>query len=395
MTYRRRWRAIALAGMVLGGALALGTSGSPASAGANDKLNRSDWGDFCVNRNYRTGRAYTATPRGKMTCRELRVGTDRRMRRFVTVVPRSALEREGRIPVVFMLHGSSGTGEQYWQISRWRELAYEQGFIAVFPSALAMPLRESDKHPEGFMSTKWNHLGFDGCEASDSARPADDVAFIDAILRDLQTQIPNVDRRRTFVSGFSNGGQMAVSLAIVRGDEFGAVGAFGGTLPTPGDDCSYTVPDSDSIAPVWLGIGSLDDRFGAVDAEGTENDETLPMTVNGMEVYFNRALTTTTRALQLERQRTGTTTVDALVDVRDFTDGVAPVWSPVLEFENARPGNGSDNSLVFGLLDRCIHSYPNSWERVDMSIVRKSKDVAMADNHWQWFLDNPLPWGGR
>ena len=52
-------------------------------------------------------------------------------RRFEVYVPANV---PADAPVVFMFHGSSGTGEQFANISGWREEADQRGLIAVFPT---------------------------------------------------------------------------------------------------------------------------------------------------------------------------------------------------------------------------------------------------------------------
>jgi dienelactone hydrolase len=381
----------AMAVAVLGAAMALP---SPAAAfPRTGDLDQSDWDQICLNSNFETGRAYRRTPIAKANCREVVV--DGQDRRFVAVVPRSALNRTGRIPIVVFLHGSSGTGEQYFSISRWRELAHVEGFIAVFPSALSYELREDETTPAGRRSTKWNHIAFGACEAAPGQVLADDVAFLDAVVDDISAEVPRVDDRRVFVSGFSNGGQMSTTLAIVRGDRYAATSAWSGVLPAPDADCDYEVPASDAIAPMLVSIGSLDDRFGAIDRPGQANDIALPISVRGIETVFGRTFERMTASLQLERQRTSLTSVSSLATQPDFDPGISPVWSRVLRFADPVEGNDSGNELLFVLLDRCIHSYPNAWTGAPRKIIAKSKDVSAAVLEWQYFLANPMPRRGR
>ena len=62
----------------------------------------------------------------------------------------SAGHRAAR-PVVFMFHGSTGTGEQFLRVSGWREQADATGLVAVFPTGLRYRVLDS-----GRLSTKWN-----------------------------------------------------------------------------------------------------------------------------------------------------------------------------------------------------------------------------------------------
>ena len=70
-------------------------------------------------------------------------------RRFLVYVPTP--RRPGRPrPVVFMFHGSRGTGEQFLAMSGWREQADATGLVAVFPTGLRY--RVLDRAA----CTKWN-----------------------------------------------------------------------------------------------------------------------------------------------------------------------------------------------------------------------------------------------
>ena len=67
-------------------------------------------------------------------------------------------------PIVFMLHGTSGDGRQFLQISGWREKADQEGIIAVFPSALPHCFYEDENNDGDFadaderkVTTKWAH----------------------------------------------------------------------------------------------------------------------------------------------------------------------------------------------------------------------------------------------
>lgn len=47
-----------------------------------------------------------------------------------------------------MLHGTSGDGLKFYNISGWKELVEEENFITVFPSALSwcLCMMEIEKH---------------------------------------------------------------------------------------------------------------------------------------------------------------------------------------------------------------------------------------------------------
>jgi poly(3-hydroxybutyrate) depolymerase len=181
------------------------------------------------------------------------VDVDGHPRRYVVYVPEQRLPDA---PVVFMFHGSSGTGEQFLRISGWREQADRTGLIAVFPTALQYRVLES-----GFRVTKWNEFGLrhkiDRQELppgypGDAPMPADDTGFVDAILADLDSRLP-IDRRRIYLSGFSNGANFAARLSVERSTRIAAVGYSAGGLPG--------AREPDRAVPTYITAGTLDDRL--------------------------------------------------------------------------------------------------------------------------------------
>ena len=52
-------------------------------------------------------------------------------REFIVVKPTGAVPAGG-YPVVFMFHGSSGDGEQFYNTSKWKERGEIEKFITVF-----------------------------------------------------------------------------------------------------------------------------------------------------------------------------------------------------------------------------------------------------------------------
>jgi polyhydroxybutyrate depolymerase len=189
-----------------------------------------------------------------VNCRVLEV--DGHPRRFVAYVPR---RRPARAPVVLMFHGSSGTGEQFLRISGWREQADATGLVAVFPTGLRYHVLDGDREH----ATKWNGFELAGQVdladkppgyPADAPWPADDVGFTDAILADLEAQLP-IDERRIFASGFSNGADFAARLAVERSTTFAAAGLVAGGLRTA-QTPARPVPTS-------LVVGTLDEGVTA------------------------------------------------------------------------------------------------------------------------------------
>lgn len=121
--------------------------------------------------------------------------------------------------LVLSLHGGGGNMDYqandayYGQISKSEQM----GFIAVFPNGYS-------RLPGGQLAT-WNA---GNCCGGARDAGADDVGFIRALVERLHTQL-NIDRKRIFANGMSNGGMMAYRLACEAPDLFRAIASVAGT----------------------------------------------------------------------------------------------------------------------------------------------------------------------
>lgn len=138
-------------------------------------------------------------------------------REYLVHVPRDYDPRRAT-PVVFAFHGGGGhmehmAGAAYGLSAK----ADREGFIAVFPNGYS-------RLPGGRFAT-WN--AGDCCgDARD--RDIDDVGFVRRVHADVARRL-NVDRRRVFAAGMSNGGMMSYRLACEAADLFRAVASVAGT----------------------------------------------------------------------------------------------------------------------------------------------------------------------
>jgi polyhydroxybutyrate depolymerase len=129
-------------------------------------------------------------------------------------------------PVVFMLHGTTGTGDIFYNISGWKEVGDDENIITVFPSSWKYLINDGGeiKH-----QTKWNVTP--DCEWTllPGQTGRDDIKFLRKIILELRLRF-NVDTNRVYLEGFSNGGQMAAKCAIEMSDKFAAIAENAGSF---------------------------------------------------------------------------------------------------------------------------------------------------------------------
>ena len=118
--------------------------------------------------------------------------------------------------LVFCLHWYGGTGREIEKSTGLSLLADREGFIAVYPNALASgPKRKQT----------WNGGG----AYENRTRSVDDVGFISALIDKLSREY-TIDPARIYVFGHSNGGSMAHHLGARLPHKFAAIACSAGLL---------------------------------------------------------------------------------------------------------------------------------------------------------------------
>ena len=188
-----------------------GAPGAASSAGTAERFTLSVWirtltaGQKSETTNYRVGRSnYTMM-------------IDGLRREYIVSVPPSYNPNKPT-PAVFVFHGSAHDGGSAYREWKWREQCDRMGCIAVFPTSWRY-----DVSDEGRTMTKWNFAGLREL-VPPNTRLADDVRFVREILSALSPRF-NIDRRRIFATGGSNGAQFVNTRVLLEmPDVFAAVG---------------------------------------------------------------------------------------------------------------------------------------------------------------------------
>jgi len=140
---------------------------------------------------------------------------DGRSRSYYVHVPPKYDPRQPT-PVVLAFHGA-GTNAPIMALSSGLSIkANEAGFIAVYPNGTG----------KGNVMLIWNSGGYRG---PNHDKLPDDVAFVARLLDDL-VGVVNVDRRRVFATGMSNGGMMCYRLACDLSERIAAIAPVAGTM---------------------------------------------------------------------------------------------------------------------------------------------------------------------
>jgi polyhydroxybutyrate depolymerase len=266
-------------------------------------------------------------------------------REFIVVKPSGAVPLGG-YPVVFMFHGTSGDGEQFYNTSKWKERGEIEKFITVFPTALKYcVLNFADNKPVNV--TKWNDGGLQEDKCPNVVQNfKDDVKFIRKMV-DTIKQTFNVNPKKIFGSGFSNGGGMVLKLAMEVSDVFAAV-ANNGSMLNALDSTKPFRP-----IPIWSMVGSKDDRFTT--ALGVAE---IPFGGDTALAYLKVAVNRILACESLNQTYTKTNTARTNSFIFD---------KPKIA--------GNTNRYIFTLVDNMFHVFPNG----------DNYPLVAADLHWDFF----------
>ena len=164
------------------------------------------------------------------------------------------------LPVVIALHGGNGTAPRRARQMGFNAIGDREGFIAVYPQGV---------------NYGWN----DGRGSPDMLKRQDgidDIAFFRALITELKA-LPQVDARRIYVVGGSNGGMMTQRLACEIPELIAASVAMVSSLPEPlRDTCQPKFP-----MPILMMNGTADPLVpyggGAVGgARATDQGRVIP-----------------------------------------------------------------------------------------------------------------------
>jgi polyhydroxybutyrate depolymerase len=151
-------------------------------------------------------------------------------------------------PLVVVIHGAFSTAREMEGHSRFSELADRDGFIALYPNGMGL---------FGLLQ-HWNAGHCCGKAAKDQV---DDVGFVMAALKEVRDEF-NVDPRRIYAVGFSNGGMLVHRLGAEHARVWAALAPHAGSIGGRKDPESsiWQVPEPEAPASVIMVHGMRDEQ---------------------------------------------------------------------------------------------------------------------------------------
>jgi polyhydroxybutyrate depolymerase len=135
-------------------------------------------------------------------------------------------------PVVVLLHGRPGNSGGMALMTGMNAVADNNNFIVIYPDGI-----DNEWNAQFDLSAR--DISLTGRR---STLPQDDVGFLETLMGDIAVDF-NIDRRRLYLGGFSNGGFMTYRMACSAGATFAAFAAVSGNLYTElGEHCRRSAP---------------------------------------------------------------------------------------------------------------------------------------------------------
>jgi polyhydroxybutyrate depolymerase len=276
-------------------------------------------------------------------------------REFIVHVP-AGYDAGQTTPVVFMFHGSNQGGQLMYENTKWASKADAENFIAVFPTSWKYPLvGETGTH------TKWNDPTL-YLIAEPGTELKDDVKFVKTMLAQIEATF-NVDQKRLFATGFSNGGSfVSSSLLFQMNDTFAAFAICGSGIKLGNENFIDNFP-TDIATSLFSILGTEDEKL----SEATGHARPFPFDADGIlaDELFGPMLTNTASLLGL-----------------DPTQYIHKDENGYTGFQFNQSVIGADNEYIFLMVNKMGHIYP--------SVDNNRYGLNAAELFWDFFMKHPM-----
>ncbi len=275
------------------------------------------------------------------------ITVDGRSREYILYLP-AAYNKATSLPLLFVLHGGTGTDSGMVNLADFRALAERDKFIIVYPQG-------TDK--------QWN----DGRPSTPNQNGVNDVNFFSSLISNLSSRFL-IDNKRIFVTGISNGGFMSSRLGCELSGQFAAFASVAASMEkntvyaacTPNNPVSamYIQGTADPLVP-FLG-GTMTAGSGGVIASHAEA---------GLKWVSNNGCSTTAVTTNIPDLSTtdGTTSVR-----RDFN------------------GGRNNSAVVSIVVTGGGHTWPQGPQYLIEAIIGKTaQDFNACETIWDFFKMHP------
>jgi polyhydroxybutyrate depolymerase len=250
---------------------------------------------------------------------------------------------QGPMPLVVVLHGAGSNGPSAAKRTQMNPKADEEGFLAAYPNAIRF---------------RWIRLWNAGiCCGPAVSENVDDVGFIKTVIEDIESRY-DIDPKRIYVAGFSNGAMMAHRVACETVDRIAAVALVAGTA-----DLEHCTP-SEPVSVIAF-HGTADPRLSYEGGDFAGHAGGLPYPGVREVVAFWRTADNCIRSLP-------------------------PQESEFLRIEQHIDGGNASEVVLYTIING-NHTWPGG-KRVPLIFGRRpTRAVSATDRIWVFFQRHPKP----
>ena len=271
---------------------------------------------------------------------------DDQERSYLVHVPPN-YDRNTPTPVVLIFHGAGTNAQIMVVFCGLNKKSDDAGFIAVYPNG-------SGTGP--FLT--FNAGGLQGEAAKGRAN---DVKFVATLLDDLATVV-NVDPKRVYATGISNGGMMSYRLAAELSDRIAAIAPVAGTM---------AIEDANPTRPVSV-----------MHFHGTA-DNMVPFAGPSANTPKFLTFKSVNDSILLWAKLNGCPEEPAITDEPDVKDDGTKVQRKVC-------GPGKDGAeVVLYVIEGGGHTWPGQKSPVGF-IGKSTLDISANDLMWEFFKKHPM-----
>ncbi|MGO9112397.1 MAG: alpha/beta hydrolase family esterase [Thermoguttaceae bacterium] len=273
---------------------------------------------------------------------------DGRTRSYIVHIP-PRYDPKQPTPVILVFHGAMTDASITVRFTGLNEKADREGFIAVYPNGTGRFER----------ILTWNG---GNCCGSAQWNKVDDVGFTRALLDDL-AKVVNVDAKKVFATGISNGGIMCYRLASELSDRIAAIAPVSGTMGMATCNPRRAV----SV----MHFHGTDDKF--VPFKGGAGERSLA-SINFFSVD---------RSIQAWVKANGCPEKPAVADeAKKFDDGTT------VQRKTYGPGK-DDSEVVLFVINGGGHAWPGRDAKLQF-LGKSTKNISANDLMWEFFKWHPM-----
>ena len=274
------------------------------------------------------------------------------LKRTYSVHIGSSYDKEKPTPLLIVLHGGGGTGQGMIKLTDFNDIADTENFIVVYPDGF-------EKHWNDGRGVQW--------EAQ--TENVDDVGFISALIDHLSNEL-NIDAKRIYVTGISNGGMMSHRLGCELSQKVAAIAPVASNIPV--NMASVWAPSRPVPALIINGTDDPLERWEGGEIRLGRNTYGMVLSVADTVKFW------------VDKDQCSASPIITQLPDKDPSDGTT-VRKEVY-------GGCQDSvEVILYAIEGGGHTWPGGMQYLPEWIIGKtSRDFNASEVIWQFFKEHPI-----